>query len=247
MSQKTASQGTWRQVAAIVDGKDVPIRWTTLLNVNSWGYTITVNGRVYQKGTSQTDHEKSPHETDVSVTEGTLAGKTLLQIFKVEGDVLIACIAAPGAPRPAQFASDPGSGQTLSVWLRAKEEASAPATPVTMNLVLTIAACILGAIAVGATQNTLRQDVGYWPGVLAGFLSGALALMSVALILRWGFQAGITFGVSLSIAFNTFEELRKTLEPTLGAFGALVVSASTAFVAGFITGGILTWLLKLRK
>jgi len=100
-----------------VDGKEIPVGPATLLVATQDGYTVTVDGKPYQKGTTKADRTKSPVQSDVTVTEGELAGKTLRQISKIDGDVLIACI---GAERPTEFKSKPGSGHTLSVWIRVK-------------------------------------------------------------------------------------------------------------------------------
>lgn len=109
--------GQWRQVAVVVDGKEIAVGPSTVLTVTPEGYTVTVDGQPYQSGTTKADRSKSPVESEVTVTEGSLAGRTLLQISKIEGDVLIACI---GADRPKEFKSNPGSGHTLSVWIRVK-------------------------------------------------------------------------------------------------------------------------------
>ncbi len=80
------------------------------------GWTVTAGGKLYSKGTAKVD-PNSPLESDVTYNEGHLAGKTLRQISKIEGDVLIACI---GAERPTEFKSKAGGGHTLSVWIRVK-------------------------------------------------------------------------------------------------------------------------------
>lgn len=40
-------KGTWRQVAAIIDGKNIPVSPGAILTVDEGGYTFTVNGKVY--------------------------------------------------------------------------------------------------------------------------------------------------------------------------------------------------------
>lgn len=111
-----AHLGTWRQVALVVDGKDTPVGSSTLLTTTPDGWTMTIDGKFFSKGTTKVD-PKSPTQSDVTYAEGFLAGATLRQISKIEGDVLIACI---GAERPTQFKSKAGSGHTLSIWIRVK-------------------------------------------------------------------------------------------------------------------------------
>lgn len=115
----------WKQVAVVMDGREVAVGPATFLIVNDGGYEVTVNGRMYQKGTSRTIGDSTPQQSDVLVSEGPNAGETILQIFQIEGDVLIACNAPPGAARPADFCSRPGSGHTLSVWTRVTPAAGA--------------------------------------------------------------------------------------------------------------------------
>lgn len=108
--------GSWRMVAVIVDGKDLPTGSSTINAVSEGGWTVTVDGKLYSKGTSKRDPQ-FPDHSDVIHAEGALAGTTLKQITKIEGDVMIACV---GEKRPTEFKSKPGSGHTLSVWIRVK-------------------------------------------------------------------------------------------------------------------------------
>ena len=108
--------GSWRMVAVIVDGKDVPTGSSTINTVSEGGWTVTVDGKLYSKGTSKRDPQ-FPDHSDVIHAEGALAGITMKQIAKIEGDVMIACA---GEKRPTEFKSKPGSGHTLSVWIRVK-------------------------------------------------------------------------------------------------------------------------------
>lgn len=110
--------GTWRQVAVVADGKEFAVGPSTRLTVTKEGYMVTVQGQIYQEGTTKVvgrGVDKSLVESDVQIAEGVFAGKTLKQISKIEGDVLIACI---GVERPKEFKSKKGSGHTLSVWIR---------------------------------------------------------------------------------------------------------------------------------
>jgi uncharacterized protein (TIGR03067 family) len=235
-------QDTWRQVAAVVDGKNVPVGPGALLTVGADGYTVTVNGKVYQRGTTTTDYQQVPHASDVAVTEGPHAGQTLPQIFTVEGDVLIACNAPPGAARPTAFTSPPGSGHTLSVWLRTP--GAPPPAPLTLRTILILYAFLMAANVVGFGGQELGASLGPWVGLLAGGLAGVLVVTAVGLLLGWGWRSALNTGVTVSVAANTFEGLRPVLAPTLGAVGAVFVSASTAIVAGGFVAAVMTRLLK---
>jgi uncharacterized protein (TIGR03067 family) len=113
----TAHLGTWKQVALVVDGKEQPIRAATLIRVEKDQWIISVDGKDVQKGTTKADRAKPVATSEVKVSEGYLAGQTLKQISKIEGDVMIACI---GVEEPKEFKSKSGSGHTLSVWIRVK-------------------------------------------------------------------------------------------------------------------------------
>jgi uncharacterized protein (TIGR03067 family) len=109
--------GTWRMVAVVVDGKDTPVGPSTLMAVTREGWTVTADGKPYAKGTTKADRAKSPVQSEVHYAEGALAGKTLQQISRIDGDIMYACA---GATRPTEFKSTAGSGHTLSVWIRVK-------------------------------------------------------------------------------------------------------------------------------
>lgn len=112
-----AHLGQWRQVVTIMDGKEIPTEGPTILTVTGNDYTVTMNGAIFQKGTMKIDRSKSPVQSDLTITEGFMAGQTVHQISRIEGDVFISCF---GAKRPTEFTSESGSGHILSVWIRVK-------------------------------------------------------------------------------------------------------------------------------
>ncbi len=232
--------GTWRQVAAVIDGKRIPVGPGALLEVRDDGYTVTVNGRVYQRGTTKNDYQRMPHESEVTVTQGPQAGEVFSQIFLIEGDVLIACAAAPGAARPTSFTSPPGSGHVLSVWLRASGTGAGPIAHSWWSIVI----LVVLAGAVGGASQDLGASVGPWAGMLAGGLAGVLFVTAIGLLLRWDWPTALVMGITIAVAGNIFDGLRAAVAPTLGAVGAVVVSASTAFVVAAIVAAVLKWLLK---
>lgn len=243
--------GTWRQVAAVIDGKSIPaasgglLGSGVLLSVNADGYTVTANGKVYQRGTSKADYAKVPHQGDVTVMEGRGAGETSSQIFMIEGDVMIACNAPPGAARPTEFTSPSGSGHTLSVWLRTKE-ASVAREPLTGRTWLLIGVCILLGILVGSLSDNLATSLGPWAGMLGGSLAGALCFSAFFRALKWNWQTAISTGTTVAVAGTTFESVKKAVGTDLGAPVATLVSASTAVVVGFLIWVVLNRLLKPR-
>ena len=111
---------TWRQVAAVMNGKDIAVGRAILLTAAGDAFTLTVSGRAYMRGSTRVVSAGTPRQSDVFVERGPNAGKTLRQISTVEGDVLVACTGPPDGERPTEFTSEPGSGRTLSVWLRVR-------------------------------------------------------------------------------------------------------------------------------
>jgi uncharacterized protein (TIGR03067 family) len=245
------AKGTWRQVAAVIDGKNIPVASVglygsgTLLRASDDGYVIMVNGKVYQRGTSKADYTKTPHQADVSVTDGPRAGETAPQIFMIEGDVLVACNAPPGAARPTEFRSAPGSGHTLSVWLRTPEAAVAPLSR--SSRFWLIALFLLLASVLGGASDSLKESLGPWVGNLVGGLAGAFFMTVVFLLLKWGWQSALALGITVGVAGSIFEGLRPAVAPALGPLGAVLVGASTAFVAALIVGLVMTRLFKMRQ
>jgi uncharacterized protein (TIGR03067 family) len=62
------------------------------------------------------DPSPTPKTIDYLNLAGANQGKPQYGIYEFAGDVLKFCVAAPGAPRPAQFQSEPGDGRTLTIW-----------------------------------------------------------------------------------------------------------------------------------
>jgi uncharacterized protein (TIGR03067 family) len=244
------TKGTWRQIAAVMDGKDIPVGRATLLTVADGNYVVTVHGKVYQKGTAKTEGTTTPRQSVVTVAQGPDAGKTFRQIFKVEGDVLMACLAPPEAACPTAFTSSPGSGQVLSVWLRVPEAAVPKATGMELNVRFWLAIIILVSIANGmpGMKQDLQEGLGYWGSVVVAGLLGAGILMVLGVfLLKWGWQRSLALGLSMAIAVNTFDEVKRAVTPSLGGPGAIVVSGSTGFVVAFVAVALLSRLLKVRE
>jgi uncharacterized protein (TIGR03067 family) len=62
------------------------------------------------------DPAKSPREIDYVNLAGSHRAKAQAGIFELARDTLQICMAAPGAARPADFASNRGDGRSYTVW-----------------------------------------------------------------------------------------------------------------------------------
>lgn len=237
--------GSWKQVAFVSNGERSAFHPNALLTVSEQEYSVSVNGKVIQRGRSVSDTSVSPCQSDVTVTEGVDIGQKYAQIFQVHGDVLLVCRGQAGAQRPSEFKSDPGSGTQLSLWLRVSNEEAQLQTLTPGNVwVWTVFLVALGMS--DAVRKDLDQSLGYWPGLLVTIaISSALAMLA-AMVFKWGWQRGLALGVAMSSAFHTFEELKTVLGPTLGYLGAILVATCTAVVLGMVLTHTVSRVLKVR-
>jgi hypothetical protein len=242
MSSGTSQAEYWRQVSVIVDGKRLFIGPGAVMKTDGTEYVVTVNGKLYQRGTSSANSGVTPSQSDVTVTEGTQAGTTYSQIYQRMGDVLIGCGAKPGAARPTQFTSEPGSGHTLSVWVRIPESEGKPATksPDWLPIVLVV---IFG----GGLAETFRKDfepfAGYWGGLAAGWLTFAIVAMVIGLLFKSGWKKSLGMSVIIATAFLSFDEFAHLWEADLGAVLSRIAAAfATAALTAAVAAPVL-WVL----
>jgi uncharacterized protein (TIGR03067 family) len=114
-------QGDWAAESMVRDGQEYPAEDAQALfrTIKGDTYTVFRFSKPIGKGTMKLDATKNPKTIDFT-PEG---GKTppLAGIYALDSDKLTLCIALPGKPRPAKFASEADSGMTLSVWMREKK------------------------------------------------------------------------------------------------------------------------------
>jgi RNA polymerase sigma factor (sigma-70 family) len=111
-------EGEWLLEKSEVGGKVNPdIGW--LKNELRWvvrGESITIQ-RFGQSvmGTIKLDVKKSPREIDLHLVEGPVPGQRIYRgIYKREDVRLTVCYAAPGEPRPTEFATKAGASAMLA-------------------------------------------------------------------------------------------------------------------------------------
>jgi uncharacterized protein (TIGR03067 family) len=119
-------QGTWRTVSLVNDGKvlvgeNVPPKGpATKLAYAGDRWLIQVGDKTIASGIFKVDATKAPKEIDILDESGTQNDKAKLGIYELDGDTYRYCLAPAGKPRPAEFASQEGSGYSLGVSKREK-------------------------------------------------------------------------------------------------------------------------------
>jgi uncharacterized protein (TIGR03067 family) len=103
-----ALQGTW--LISSINGQTAPEGSPELkLTFEGDKYHQTLGGTVNERGTFKVDASKKPITIDLSIAEGSDAGKTQLGIFEVTGDTMRLSLDTPGAgQRPPDFSPKDG-------------------------------------------------------------------------------------------------------------------------------------------
>src|SRR4051812_1587257 len=117
-------EGTWQSVTYALDGKKATAEDLKKIKLRfepDGKATALRDGKPFIVSATKIDPGKSPKTIDVTFTAGQGKGKTSLGIYKIEGDPLTICRAAPGEARPKELASRPGSGHTLMSYRRTRE------------------------------------------------------------------------------------------------------------------------------
>jgi uncharacterized protein (TIGR03067 family) len=98
-------QGSWKMTKIEVEGKPPPPEYVekgkfVFKNNN---VSIYQDDKVQEQATFVLDSAKRPPMIDFTATEGPGKGKISYGIYRIEGDSLTICMAAPGAKRPTEF------------------------------------------------------------------------------------------------------------------------------------------------
>jgi uncharacterized protein (TIGR03067 family) len=79
-----------------------------------------VGDKTVASGKFSIDATKRPKEIDIMDASGNKNEQTKLGIYEVDGDTYKYCLAPAGKPRPKEFVSKEGSGDSLGVMKREK-------------------------------------------------------------------------------------------------------------------------------
>jgi len=100
---RTTLDGSWRPIAAWVDGQVLPVRELRVARLVLAGghYQILDRGdRVIDSGDYLIDASVVPRSMDIIGVDGPNAGRTMQAIFEQDGDLLTVCYDLDGAIRP---------------------------------------------------------------------------------------------------------------------------------------------------
>jgi len=113
-------QGTWRASTSVYDGQDAApdIVRSITRTVDKDHVVWKRDGKSFAGTKIELDPSRDPKAIDVIPDGGQDRGERVLGIYKLEGDRLTICMAAPGQPRPKAFKAEKGSGYTLRTFIR---------------------------------------------------------------------------------------------------------------------------------
>jgi uncharacterized protein (TIGR03067 family) len=119
-------RGTWLTVSLVNDGNTVvdektpKAAPTTTLVYEGNKWMIKVGDKTVASGIFAIAATKKPKEIDILDETGIRNEKTKLGIYELDGDTYKYCLAPAGKPRPKDFTSKEGSGDSLGVMKRQK-------------------------------------------------------------------------------------------------------------------------------
>jgi len=119
----TALEGEWAMVEGVFNGAPMDksmVAWCQ--RVTRGDITAVLAGpQTMVKARFKIDASTSPHAIDYDNLAGSNTGKAQAGIWVIVGDTLRVCMAAPGKPRPKDFASAKGDGRSFTTWRLSKK------------------------------------------------------------------------------------------------------------------------------
>ncbi len=118
----TEIEGEWSMASAVLDGKPLAadmVKWCK--RVTQGNVTRILAGPQTMLDAEFTlDASRSPGHIDYVNRSGKSKGKRQLGIYRLDGDSLAICMAAPGKPRASDFSSAKGDGRSYTTWTRSR-------------------------------------------------------------------------------------------------------------------------------
>lgn len=113
-------QGEWLPVELINSGAPLQASYLPFGSRTQSGVEskVVFGGQTMLHAKVRFNESATPIEVDYFNLTGNAKGSMSLGLFRWDGDESVFCIAAPGAPRPADFTCEKGSGRIFSRWKR---------------------------------------------------------------------------------------------------------------------------------
>jgi uncharacterized protein (TIGR03067 family) len=114
-------EGTWQAASITADGKEPPaeaLKHHTLV-IKDGNFTYSV-GKMVLEGKLQLDPSKSPKTVDSVRTTGPEKGTVRKGIYELTDTTFQVCLAPVGKERPSAFTAKEGTGNTMTLWKKAK-------------------------------------------------------------------------------------------------------------------------------
>jgi uncharacterized protein (TIGR03067 family) len=116
----TELEGEWAMSAAVFGGAPMDasmVAWCKRITRGNLT-TIVAGPQTMLKANFTIDRSVKPSAIDYINLHGPSKGKAQPGIFELNGSELKICMAAPGDPRPKEFASKKGDGRSFTTWTR---------------------------------------------------------------------------------------------------------------------------------
>jgi uncharacterized protein (TIGR03067 family) len=118
--------GTWKVSSRESNGEKTPadaLKGVFVKIGDDGTATLTKEGKVIHKVKwVNMDPTQKTKTVDFEVIDGDQKGKTLLAIYRIEGDNFTLCVAGAGKDRPTAFSGEGLSGNALMTYTRTKDE-----------------------------------------------------------------------------------------------------------------------------
>ena len=116
----TTLAGEWTPLELVIDGKPMPTAWLSAGRRTTTGgvVEVTFGGQRMVHARVRYDDTHTPAHVDYLHLSGASSGAIAHGICAYDGVELRVTMAQPGAPRPDDWSSAPGSGRTFSRWAR---------------------------------------------------------------------------------------------------------------------------------
>jgi uncharacterized protein (TIGR03067 family) len=116
----TELEGEWAMVSGVMDGVPMDnsmVQWVKRITHGNES-AVVAGPQTMLRVEFTYDPSKSPKTIDYVNLVGANKGKSQQGIYDFDGSILRFCVATPGKPRPAEFASTRGDGRSFTTWKR---------------------------------------------------------------------------------------------------------------------------------